>query len=50
MILKEVVGKTWTRKCDYGDEWYAQRSKMLLMYANALSSQSTELVQTIQVR
>ncbi|MCL7036661.1 hypothetical protein MKW94_010857 [Papaver nudicaule] len=49
VALQELARSIWLRRNGYGNTWLATRGKMLSMYAEALSSNSTNLVKMIQV-
>ncbi|KAI3977360.1 hypothetical protein MKX01_000273 [Papaver californicum] len=47
--LKELTRRIWLRRNGYGSTWLHTRDKMLSIYGEALSSNSTNLVKMIQV-
>ncbi|KAL2517677.1 hypothetical protein Adt_13924 [Abeliophyllum distichum] len=49
MVLQDLLKKVSSGKANYGDTWLAMRTKVLLVYAEALSSHCTRLAQMIQV-
>lgn len=49
MVLQDLVKRVLLKKDEYGDTWLAIRRKLLSVYAEALSSTCTRLVQMIQV-
>ncbi|KAG9459296.1 hypothetical protein H6P81_003804 [Aristolochia fimbriata] len=49
IALQDSIKKACFGRNGYGDTWYSMRKKMLLIYAKAIASNNTELVQMIQV-
>ena len=49
MVLRDLLKRVLSGKDKYGETWLAMRNKLLLIYAEALSSDCTRLVQMIQV-
>lgn len=49
MVLQDLLKRVLSGKADYGDTWLAMRHKLLSIYEGALSSNSSTLVQMIQV-
>ncbi|PSS01176.1 hypothetical protein CEY00_Acc22534, partial [Actinidia chinensis var. chinensis] len=48
MVLQDLLKGVLSTKTEYGDTWFAMRDKLFLIYGEALSSDSTHLVQMIQ--
>ncbi|KAM7490346.1 hypothetical protein LguiA_033267 [Lonicera macranthoides] len=49
MVLRDLLKRVLSGKDKYGETWSAMRNKLLLIYAEALSSDCKHLVQMIQV-
>ncbi|XP_059645057.1 uncharacterized protein LOC132286709 isoform X2 [Cornus florida] len=48
-VLQDLLKRVLSGKAEYGDTWFAIREKLLFLYGEAISSNSTDLVQIIQV-
>ncbi|XP_073116054.1 uncharacterized protein [Elaeis guineensis] len=48
MTMQVLIKKAWSQNTYYGETWMDARNRMMLMYAEALSSSCIQLVQMIQ--
>ncbi|KAK9149468.1 hypothetical protein Scep_008225 [Stephania cephalantha] len=49
MVLQDLTKKVWLGRNVYGETWQVSREKMMAIYAEALSSNCSQLVKMIQV-